>query len=392
MDFELSPEHRDLRDRARKVAEVSVAPFAAEVDAQPRYPREAVDAMREAGLFGTCFPEDVGGAGLGTLGLVVAVEEIAKYCASAGLVLTLSRLATVAFMLDGSDEQRRTYGARAASGDVVCSFALTEPGAGSDVANLSTRAEPDGDGYRLHGVKSWVSQYLEAGFYTTFARTGDRLSCFIVDRDAEGVELSEPTPKMGVRGVATGEVRFDGAAVPAANRVGEEGEGFKAAMRGLNAMRPVIGARAIGLAEGVFEYARAYALERRTFGQPIMSHEWVMFTLAEMAMEIEAARLLTYRAAWKVDRGEVDKEHAGVLSTSKAFPSEVAERAATNAIQVLGARGYSMHHPVERAYRDAKQLQIVEGTNQVQRLIMGRSVAAGDLGFGGWHGVPEPAP
>jgi alkylation response protein AidB-like acyl-CoA dehydrogenase len=197
---------------------------------------------------------------------------------------------------------------------------------------------------------------------------------------------------MGVRGVAIGEVRFEGAFVPEANRIGGEGEGFKVAMEGLNSMRPVIGARAIGLAEGCFEYARAYALERETFGQPIAQHEWVLFTLADMAMEIEASRLLTYRAAWKVDRGEIDKEHAGVLATSKAFPTEVAERAASHAIQILGARGYSQNHPVERAYRDAKQLQIVEGTNQIQRLIMGRSAIAGDLGFGGWHGAPEPKP
>ncbi|MCA1726282.1 MAG: acyl-CoA dehydrogenase family protein [Actinobacteria bacterium] len=392
MDFELSAGHLDLRDRARKVAEDSVAPFAAQVDADARYPREAVDAMRRAGLFGAFFPAEVGGAGLGTLGLVLAVEEVAKYCASTGLVLTLSRLATAPFMLGGSDEQRATYGGMAARGEVVCSFALTEPGAGSDVANLSTRAVRDGDGYRIDGVKSWVSQYLEAGFYTIFAKVGDRVCCFIVERDTDGVELSEPTPKMGVRGVATGEIRLNGARVPEANRVGSEGDGFKIAMNGLNSMRPVIGARAIGLAEGVFEYARAYALERQTFGQPIIRHEWVMFTLAEMAMEIDAARLLTYRAAWMADRGEVGKEHAGRLSTSKAFPSEVAERAATNALQILGARGYSMHHPIERAYRDAKQLQIVEGTNQVQRLIMGRAVEAGDFGYGGWHGVPEPKP
>ncbi len=392
MDFELSPAHAELRDRARSVAETSVAPFAAEVDRDARYPIEGVEGMRAAGLFGACFPEEIGGAGLGTLGLVLAVEEIAKYCAATGLVLTLSRLATAPFMLHGSDEQRAKYGGRAARGEAVCSFALTEPGAGSDVASMATQATRDGEGYRLAGVKSWVSQYREAGFYTTFAKTGDQVSCFVVDRDTQGVELSEPVPKMGVRGVAIGEVRFHGAEVPEANRVGAEGEGFKVAMEGLNSMRPVIGARAIGLAEGCFEYARAYALQRETFGQPIARHEWVLFTLAEMAMEIEAARLLTYRAAWKVDRGEIGKEHAGELATSKAFPTEVAERVASNAIQVLGARGYSQEHPVERAYRDAKQLQIVEGTNQIQRLIMGRSATAGDFGFGGWHGVPEPAP
>ena len=392
MDFELSPAHREFRDRARSVAEASVAPHAAEVDAEPRYPHEGVEAMREAGLFGACFPEAVGGLGLGTLGLVLAVEEVAKYCAATGLVLTLSRLATAPIMLGGSEEQRARYGGMAARGEVVCSFGLTEPGAGSDVAGISTRAERDGDGYRLDGVKSWVSQYLEAGFITIFAKTGESTSCFVVDRDTPGVTLGPPTPKMGVRGVESGEVRFEGAHIAEANRVGAEGEGFKIAMHGLNSMRPVIGARAIGLAEGAFEYARAYATQRETFGQPIIRHEWVMFTLAEMAMEIEAARLLTYRAAWKVDRGEVDVGHAGLLATSKAYPSEVAERVATNAIQILGARGYSMHHPVERAYRDAKQLQIVEGTNQVQRLIMGRAIAAGDFGFGGWHGAETPAP
>jgi alkylation response protein AidB-like acyl-CoA dehydrogenase len=392
MDFELSPAHLELRDRARAVAEASVAPFAAEVDANARYPSEGVEGMRAAGLFGACFPEEVGGLGLGTLGMVLAVEEVAKYCASSGLVLTLSRLATAPFMIGGSPEQQQRFGGMAARGEAVCSFGLTEPGAGSDVASMSSRAERDGDGYRITGVKSWVSQYLEAGFYTIFAKVGDQVCGFIVERDTPGVELSEPTPKMGVRGVATGEVRFDGARVPEANRIGAEGDGFKIAMNALNSMRPVIGARAIGLAEGVFEYAREYATQRQTFGQPIIRHEWVMFTLAEMAMEIEAARLLTYRAAWKVDRGEVGREHAGVLATSKAYPSEVAERVASSGIQILGARGYSMLHPMERAYRDAKQLQIVEGTNQVQRLIMGRSVEAGDFGFGGWHGPQQPAP
>jgi len=387
VDFTLSDEQRMIRDLARQVAREKVAPRAAELDRTGEYPEDIFQAFKETGLLGLAFPEQYGGAGAGITGLCLAVEETAKYCNASALILLLTRLPTSAILFYGTEEQKQRYCRGVAEGKLRGAFGLTEPGAGSDAANIQTTARRDGDAYVLNGTKTYISGATVADFFLVAAKTdpsaGSRgFSVFIVERNTPGFSISKPLPKMGVHGVPITELHFDNARVPASCMVGPENQGFKIIMANLNALRPVVAARGLGTAEGAIAYATDYAKQRETFGKPIIQHQWVQFTLAELAMQAEAARLLTYKAAWLVDQGRyLDREAVPHLSMAKAFATELAVKASGDAVQIMGGAGYMAEFPMERVYRDAKQLTIVEGTSQVQRLIIGRALLEGTLSY-----------
>ena len=388
MDFELSPELSDLRDSVRRLAQDKVKPRAREIDKSGAYPADIFDAFRSAGLLGLCIPEAYGGAGAGILGLSLAIEEVAKYSNAAALMLLLTRLPTGPVMIAGSEEQKHRYLPGIASGDQRAAFGLSEPQAGSDVMGMRTRAVPDDGrpgGWRLTGTKCWMSGVKEADWYTVFAKTAepssrahDSVTAFIVERRWPGVSVGRIDHKMGVRGVDTGELVLEDVAVPAENVIGEVG-GFRLAMLGLNSMRPVVAARGIGLAEGALMYATEYVKEREAFGTTIAAFQGVQWEIAKCAVDIEAARLLTYRAAWLADQGKFAKQWVPYLSAAKYHATELAVRASGLAVQLLGAAGYMEDHPAEQWYRDAKQLTIVEGTSQVQLGLIARGVLDGDL-------------
>jgi alkylation response protein AidB-like acyl-CoA dehydrogenase len=385
MDFELSPELQELQATVRRIAQDKVQPRAREIDVSEEYPQDLFELFVETGLTGLCIPEAYGGSGAGILGLAVAIEEISKYSNAAALMLLLTRLPTGSLLIAGSEEQKRKYLTPLARGEQRAAFGLSEPQAGSDVMGMRTRAERDGDGWRLSGTKCWMSGVVQADWYCVFAKTGpadsrahDSISVFIVERAWDGVSVGRTDKKMGVKGVDTGELLLDDVHVPDENVVGEIG-GFQLCMLGLNAMRPIVAARGIGLAEGALMYAVEYAKERAAFTKTIADFQGIQWKIAELATEIEAARLLTYRAAWLADQGKFTKEWVPYLSMCKYYATELAVKVSNHALQMLGAAGYMQDHPMELYYRDAKQLTIVEGTSQVQLGLIARGVIDHDL-------------
>ncbi len=384
MDFMLSDELRELQLTVRRMAQERVKPVARQLDAEEKYPEELFRLFADMGLMSLAIPDEHGGSGAGVLGLVLAIEEVAKYCQSSALMLLLSRLPTGPIIISGSEEQKDRWVRGVADGSMRGAFALSEAEAGSWVAGQRTRATRDGDGYRIKGCKVWMSGATVADFYTVFAKTdpdaGHRgFSAFIVPLESEGLSVGPPDRKMGVKAVPTAEVVFDDVWVPAENRIGEEGSGFRTAMLALNSMRPIVAARGIGLAEGALMYAVDYDRQREAFGQAIADFQGIRWMYAELATEIEAARLLTYRAAVMVDEGRYDKEDASFLSMSKYYATELAVKASGWAVQLLGAAGYMEDHLTELYYRDARQLTIVEGTSQIQKNLIGQGVVAGDV-------------
>ena len=385
MRFDLEPELAELQATVRKLAQERVAPRAREIDSTREYPQDLFDLFVDAGLTGLCIPEDLGGSGGGILGLTLAIEEVAKYSQAAALMLLLTRLPTGPVMIAGSGELQRRYVTPVATGTARAAFGLSEPQAGSDVMGMRTRAERDGDDWVLSGTKCWMSGVAQADWYCVFAKTGpvdsrahDSVSAFVVERAWPRVSVGRLDKKMGVKGVDTGELLLDKVRVPAGNVIGEIG-GFRLAMLGLNSMRPIVAARGIGLAEGALMYAVEYVKSREAFGKTIADFQGIQWKIAELATEIEAARLLTYRAAWMADRGEFTKEWVPYLSMAKYYATELAVKASSEALQMLGAAGYMEDHPLELLYRDAKQLTIVEGTTQVQLGLIGRGVLDHDL-------------
>ncbi len=383
MDFDLSEELSALRDVVRKLAKDKVQPRAREIDLTGEYPEDIFAAFRDADLLGLCLPIEHGGSGAGILGLTIAVEEVAKYSSACALMLLLTRLATGPIIIAGSEEQKKRYLPGIAAGTQRASFALSEPDAGSDVVGMRTRAvgdrERDG-GWVLNGTKCWISGVSQADWYTVFAKTGeassrrhDSITAFIVEREYEGVSVGAIDDKMGVRGVDTGELVLSAVRVPPENVIGEVG-GFRLAMLGLNSMRPIVAARGVGLAEGALMYAVDYVKQRRAFGGTIAEFQGIQWEIAKLAVEIEAARLLTYRSAWLADKGHFTREWAAYLSMAKYHATEVAVRASGLAVQLLGAAGYMKDHPTELWYRDARQLTIVEGTSQVQLNLIAKGV------------------
>jgi alkylation response protein AidB-like acyl-CoA dehydrogenase len=385
MSFDLPPEFVELQASVRKLAREKIAPRARAIDTDATYPQDVFEVFRDAGLLGLVIPEEYGGGGAGILGLTIAIEEVAKYSNTAALMLLLTRLPTGPVLIAGSESQRQRYLPPIATGEKRAGFGLSEPQAGSDVVGMRTKAVRDGDDWVLNGTKCWMSGVVQADWYCVFAKTGpadsrkhDDISCFIVDRTLPGVSVGRTDDKMGVRGVDTGELVLDDVRVPAAAVVGEVG-GFRLAMLGLNSMRPIVAARGIGLAEGALMYAVDYVKQRAAFGRTIADMQGMQWKIAELATEIEAARLLTYRAAMMADEGKYTKEYVPFLSMAKYYASEVAVKVSGEALQMLGAAGYMKDHMTELYYRDARQLTIVEGTSQVQLGLIARGVLDHDL-------------
>ena len=385
MEFQLNEEQRLIQETARRIAKERIAPRAAEIDETGEYPHDIFQAFREVGLLGLTLPQAYGGSGAGTLPLALAVEEVAKYCCSSGLMLLLSALPTHPILLGGSERQKQAWLPRAARGEIKGAFCLTEPNAGSDAAAIESRAVRDGDDYVLNGEKVFISGGTVADFVIAFAKTDSAdgvrsIAGFIVPTDRSGFSIARTDRKMGVRGVPTANIVFDNVRVPREMLLGEEeGRGFQHAMLTLNTCRPVVGARGVGLAEGAMSYALEYARQRQAFGRPIAELQAIQFMFADMAIQIEAARLLVYQGAWLVDQGKYQREHAALLSVAKTYATEVAVKVSSDALQVLGAQGYMMDHPLERHYRDARQLMIVEGTSQIQRVVIARALLEREL-------------
>jgi alkylation response protein AidB-like acyl-CoA dehydrogenase len=373
----LSDEQREIRELVRTLARERIAPRAGEIDESAEFPWDMVELMREHELFGLAFDEAHGGSGAGSLMLLVAVEEVSRACATTGLVLAVQELSSLALRLAGTDEQKNRYLPRLASGEWIAAYALTEAGAGSDSAAMRTQAKRDGEEYVLNGSKRFITNAGIAGLYTVFAKTDPDgghagISCFVVEADAPGFEVGRLEPKMGIKGSTTGELFFNDCRVPAGNLVGQEGEGFKIAMRILDRSRPGIAAQALGIAQGATDYALEYAKSRETMGEPIAEHQLVAGKLADMETRCEAARGLLYKAGLMID--EDAPGLTKVSAMAKLFCSDTAMDVTTDAVQILGGYGYIKEYPVERMMRDAKITQIYEGTNEIQRLVIAREM------------------
>lgn len=392
MDYELSDTHKLIRDTARRIAREKVAPRAPELDESGVYPEDIFQVFAEAGLLGLTIPEKYGGSGAGFLALALAVEETAKHDNACSLILLLSALSTQPINLGGSEEQKSEWLAKSATGAIKGAFCLTEPNTGSDAQALESRARKDGDDYVINGEKMYISGGNVANYVCYFAQTGDNgaaqtgahsggISAFIVPTESPGFSVPRCDRKMGVIGVPTANIVLQDCRVSATNRIGEEGRGFKTAMLTLNTCRPVVGARGLGLAQGAIAYATDFARERKTFGEPLVNHQAIQMMMADAAIGIEASRHLVYYGAWLVDQGKYEREHAPYLSIAKTFATETANKVASDALQILGAQGYMKDHPLERHYRDARQLMIVEGTSQVQRLVIARAMIQRELNY-----------
>ncbi|WP_408899643.1 acyl-CoA dehydrogenase family protein [Nocardioides sp. R1-1] len=377
--YALSEEHQAIREAVRAICDAKVAPYAAEVDEEARYPREAAEALRAADFHAPHVPEQYGGAGADALATVLVIEEIARADVSASLIPAVNKLGSLPVMIGGSEELKAKYLGRLAAGEGF-SYCLSEPDAGSDAANQRTRAVRDGDAWVLNGTKRWISNAGESEFYTVLATTdpdarSKGISAFVVEKGDPGVSFGAPEKKLGIKGSPTREVYFDNVRIPGDRIIGEEGKGFEYAMRTLDHTRVTIAAQAVGVAQGALDYALGYAQERQQFGKAIADFQGLQFLLADMGMKVEAARQLTYAAAGRSERGDSDLTFFG--AAAKCFASDVAMEVTTNAVQVLGGYGYTRDYPVERMMRDAKITQIYEGTNQVQRIVMARQLLAG---------------
>ncbi|MFI6083660.1 acyl-CoA dehydrogenase family protein [Streptomyces sp. NPDC051217] len=384
-DFDLyrpSEEHDMLREAVRALSEAKIAPFAAAVDEEARFPQEALDALVAADLHAVHVPEEYGGAGADALATVIVIEEVARVCASSSLIPAVNKLGSLPVVLSGGEDLKKKYLGPLAKGDAMFSYCLSEPDAGSDAAGMKTKAVRDGDGYVLNGVKRWITNAGVSEYYTVMAVTdpGRRtkgISAFVVEKGDEGVSFGAPEKKLGIKGSPTREVYLDNVRIPADRLIGAEGTGFATAMKTLDHTRITIAAQALGIAQGALDYATGYVQERKQFGKPIGDFQGVQFMLADMAMKLEAARQLTYSAAARSQRVSDggDKEHLTFFgAAAKCFASDVAMEVTTDAVQLLGGYGYTRDYPVERMMRDAKITQIYEGTNQVQRIVMARNL------------------
>jgi alkylation response protein AidB-like acyl-CoA dehydrogenase len=377
--YSLTEEQIDFRDTIRQIVAQRVAPRAAEIDAKAEYPWDLRRLFAEHDLLGLPFPAEYGGTGTGTLMLNVAVEEVARACASSALILMIQELGTLPIQLFGSDELKQRFLPRCASGEWSPAFALSEPEAGSDPGGMITRAERDGDDWLITGTKNWITNLGVADFYVVFAKTDPQagrsrgISAFVVEADRPGFSVGKLEHKLGIKGSPTGQPIFDEVRVPAANLIGEEGAGMRVALGTLDHSRLGVAAQAVGIAQGATDHAAAYARERRQFGRPIADFQGIQFKLADMETRTAAARELLYRACAKIDRHEPD---AGKYSAmAKLFASDTAMAVTVEAVQVLGGYGYVTEYPVERYMRDAKITQIYEGTNEIQRLVIARTMS-----------------
>ena len=375
----LTAEQRELRDLVRTLARERIGPRAAEIDSSGEFPWDVVELFRENDVFALLYDDAFGGTGTGTLLALVAIEEVAKVCATSALILAVQELGSLGLKLAGTEEQQQRWLPRLASGEWLAAYALTESGSGSDSAAMRTTARRDGDEYVLNGSKRFITNAGVAQVYTVFAKTDPEaghsgISAFVVEADAPGFEVARVEPKMGIKGSTTGELVFEDCRIPAGNLLGAEGEGFRIAMRILDRSRPGVAAQALGIAQGATDYALEYAKTRETMGKPIAQHQLIQAKLADMETECEAARGLLYRFGQMVDDGVDGPELTKISAMAKLKCGDVAMAVTTDAVQILGGYGYIKEYPVERFMRDAKITQIYEGTQEIQRLVIAREM------------------
>ena len=377
MDYFLTEEQQMIRDLARQIAEERIKPVRAELDEKEQFPTQIMKALAQADLFGIIIPEQYGGLGGGCMENVVAVEELSRACVGCSTTYAASFLGAYPILLYGNEQQKAKYLPQIASGEKLAAFALTESAAGSDASAITTTAVRDGDHYVLNGTKQWITNGGHAGIYSVIAITdrskGPRgATAFIVEDSDPGFSVGKKESKLGIRASATAELIFNDCRSPADRVLAREGMGFVVAMRTFDQSRPGVGAQAVGLAQGALDEAVAFARTRRQFGKPIITFQAVAHMLADMATKIEAARALVYAAARYIDSGAKDISKIGAMA--KLFPTDVAMEVTTNAVQILGGHGYMREYPVEKMMRDAKILQIYEGTNQIQRNVIGQEL------------------
>ena len=375
--YRLAEEHVMLRDSVRQLAEDKIAPRAAEIDETGEFPWDVYEALRKADLHAVHIPEDYGGAGADSIATAIVIEEVARVCAASSLIPAVNKLGTVPLLLSASEELKREVLPPVASGEAMFSYALSEREAGSDAAAMRTRAVRDGDTYVLNGSKAWITNAGVSTYYTVMASTDpsqgpNGISAFVVHKDDPGFSVGTKERKLGIKGSPTCEVYFEDCTVPASRIVGEEGTGFKTALRTLDHTRLTIGAQAVGIAQGALDATIDYVKERKQFGKAIGEFQGVQFMLADMAMRTEAARQLVYVAAAKAERGEPDLTF--VSAAAKVTASDAAMSVTTDAVQLFGGAGYTRDFPVERMMRDAKITQIYEGTNQINRMVIARQL------------------
>ncbi len=379
--FKLSEDHEAIREAVRDIAAAKIAPYASAVDEEARYPQEAHDALVASDFFAPHIPEAYEGMGADAVATCIVIEEVARADASASLIPAVNKLGTMPLILAASPEVKARYLPPVARGEATFSYGLSEREAGSDTAAMKTRARPDGDGWILNGQKSWITNAGVSQYYTVLAVTdpdgkrGSNVSAFVVEKSDPGFTFGEKERKLGIKGSPTRELHFDNVAIPGDRMVGAPGEGLKIALRTLDHTRVTIGAQAVGIAQGALDAALAYVKERTQFGTVIAQFQGVQFMLADMAMELEAARTLVYLAAAKSERGDADLPFFG--AAAKCYASDVAMKVTTDAVQLLGGAGYTRDFPLERMMRDAKITQIYEGTNQIQRVVMARHLLKG---------------
>ncbi len=376
IDFSLTEEQQAIQQMAREFTEKEIIPLAAEFDRSGEYPREIVKKAFRAGLVYGAIPEQYGGGGLGSLDQLLVAEELSAGCSGIGSSIAINSLAAIPLLLFGSEEQKEEYLRKICEDEKLLALCVTEPGAGSDVASICTAAARESGAYRICGSKTFITNGGVADYYIVFASVdrslGHRgITAFLVPRDSEGLQVGRKEDKMGQRAANTTDVIFDDVIIPEENRIGEEGQGFKIIMQTFNHSRPGVGASAVGVARSAMELALKYSTEREQFGMPIFMHQAVMFMLADMARDIEAGRLLAWKAAWKSEQGLDNSKEAAI---AKVFCGDMVMRVTTDAAQIFGGYGYSREYPAEKLMRDAKVFQIYEGTAQIQRLLIGRAL------------------
>ena len=375
--FQLPEEHVALREAIRALAEKDIEPHAADVDEHARFPREALTSLVANGFNAVHVPEEYDGQGADSVAACIVIEEVARVCASSSLIPAVNKLGTMGLILNGSDDLKRQVLPGLAAGEAMASYALSEREAGSDAAAMKTRARLDGNNWVINGSKCWITNGGESTWYTVMAVTdpekrANGISAFMVHKDDPGFTVGPREKKLGIKGSPTAELYFEDCTIPADRIIGDEGTGFKTALQTLDHTRPTIGAQAVGIAQGALDKAIAYVKERKQFGKSISSFQGVEFMIADMAMKVEAARLMVYASAARAEKGE--KNLGFISSASKCFASDVAMEVTTDAVQLFGGAGYTRDFPVERMMRDAKITQIYEGTNQIQRVVMSRAL------------------
>jgi alkylation response protein AidB-like acyl-CoA dehydrogenase len=380
--YQLAEEHDALREAVRSLADKEIAPFAADVDEDERFPVEALNALVKSGFNAVHVPEAYDGQGADSVATCIVIEEVARVCASSSLIPAVNKLGTMPILLSASEELKQLVMPSIASGEAMASYALSEREAGSDTASMRTRALLDGDHWVLNGTKCWITNAGESAWYTVMAVTDPKaekksngISAFVVHKDDPGFTVGSKERKLGIKGSPTREIHFENCTIPANRIIGEPGTGLKTALRTLDHTRPTIGAQAVGIAQGALEAAIAYVKDRKQFGKAVAEFQGVQFMLADMAMKIEAARHMVYVAAAKAERGEPNIGF--ITAAAKCYASDVAMEVTTDAVQLFGGAGYTRDFPVERMMRDAKITQIYEGTNQIQRVVMSRALLKG---------------